>query len=65
MLLLSGQEESSSLDAILVTAIAGAQTLGLHRLKDAKLLPSISPTAALSTIPESSCVRTEVAVRIW
>lgn len=44
MLLLYGQEESLALDAILVTAISGAQKLGLHRLGDAKLEPFTSLT---------------------
>ena len=69
MLLLDGQEESLALDAILVTAISGAQKLGLHRLGDAKFEAS---TPLLSSIrlssprlAESSQVRTEIGVRIW
>ena len=69
MLLLDGREDSLALDAILVTAIAGAQRLGLHQLGDARLEASVSPTSSskdgLSTWAESSLIRTEVGVRIW
>ena len=69
MLLLDGQEESLALDAILVTAISGAQKLGLHRLGDAKLgasAPLISSFQSSSPISaEPSQVRTEIGVRIW
>ena len=44
MLLLDKHEETHFLDAILVTAISGAQRLGLHRLGDAKL-PCIESTS--------------------
>lgn len=37
MLLLDGQEGPLTLDAILVTAIAGAQKLGSHGLGEARL----------------------------
>ena len=60
MLLLDGQDESLALDALLVTAISGAQKLGLHRLGDAKFEASASPISA-----EPFQVRTEIGVRIW
>jgi hypothetical protein len=68
MLLLDGQEGSLALDAVLVTAISGAQKLNLHRLGDAILDPSASSPATLSdgspgAVP--SHIRTEVGVRIW
>lgn len=69
MLLLDGQEESLALDAILVTAISGAQKLGLHRLGDAKLeAPAslFSSSQISSPISAEPCqVRTEIGVRIW
>ena len=69
MLLLDGQEESLALDAILVTAISGAQKLGLHRLGDAKFETSASVLSSLQfSLPiwaEPSQVRTEMGVRIW
>ena len=64
MLLLDGQEESS-LDAILVAAISGAQKLGLHRLGDARLNPSMTPTSAHTTFTEPPYIRTEIGIRIW
>ncbi|MCJ1475045.1 hypothetical protein MMC13_003705 [Lambiella insularis] len=69
MLLLDGQEGSLALDAILVTAISGAQKLGLHRLGDARLEASASPTSASedssSTSTEPPHIRTEIGIRIW
>lgn len=69
MLLLDGQEGPLALDAILVTAISGAQKLGLHRLGDARLEASIMPMpcsedgSSVSTDPPR--IRTEIGVRIW
>lgn len=69
MLLLDGQEESLALDVILVTAIAGAQKLGLHGFGDARLEAYASPTSStedgLSTATELPLIRTEVGIRIW
>ncbi len=69
MLLLDGQEGSFALDAILVTAISGAQKLGLHRLGDAKLETSASsmfaPEDGPSTSTELPHIRTEIGIRIW
>ena len=69
MLLLDGQEESLVLDTILVTAISGAQKLGLHRLGDAKLevsaLPASFAADESSALREPFYIRTEVGVRIW
>ena len=69
MLLLEGQEGPLTLDVILVTAISGAQKLGLHRLGDRRLEASASP---LSTVQDGSSkwteaphIRTEIGVRIW
>ena len=69
MLLLDGQEGSLALDAILVTAISGAQKLGLHLLGEAKLEASASPTSfsanGSSMATEPPYVRVELGVRIW
>lgn len=69
MLLLDGQEESSNLDTILVTAISGAQRLGLHRLGDAKMEAStwlMSSSENDSSNPtELLHIRMEVGIRIW
>ena len=69
MLLLDGQEGSWALDGVLVTAISGAQKLGLHRLGDARLEASTSPTSSsehgLSTSLEPPYIRTEIGIRIW
>ena len=68
MLLLDGQEGSLTLDAILVTAISGAQKLGLHRLGDARLEASASPTSSedgSSTSTEPAHIRTEIGIRVW
>ena len=69
MLLLVAQEGFLALDAILVTAISGAQKLGLHRLGDARLEPSASPTSppegGSSTSTESPHIRIEIGIRIW
>lgn len=68
MLLLDGQDGPLELDAILVTAISGAQKLGLHRLGDAKLDASASPNSSQNGVPnamETTRVRTELGVRIW
>ena len=69
MLLLDGEEDTLALDAILVTAIAGAQRLGLHRLGDAVLEVS-EPSIPLSgntsqMLAELPQIRTEVGIRIW
>ncbi|MCJ1382081.1 hypothetical protein MMC17_005193 [Xylographa soralifera] len=69
MLLLDGQEELLALDAILVTAISGAHKLGLHRLGDATLEASVSPTSSSEddplTLTEPPHIRTEIGIRIW
>lgn len=69
MLLLNGQEESLALDAVLVTAISGAQKLGLHRLGEAKLKPFAFPALSVndrsSTLMDIPHIRTEIGVRIW
>jgi hypothetical protein len=69
MLLLDGQEGSLALDTILVTAISGAQKLGLHRLGDARLEASASPPSpsedGSSTSTEPPHIRTEIGIRIW
>lgn len=69
MLLLDGQERPLELDAILVTAISGAQKLGLHRLGDAKLEALASPTSSSEdgslTSAEPPRIRTEIGIRIW
>lgn len=69
MLLLDGQEGSLARDAILVTAISGAQKLGLHRLGDARLEAPASPTSFFedgsSASTEPPHIRTEICVRIW
>lgn len=68
MLLLDGQDGPLELDAILVTAISGAQKLGLHRLGDAKLEASASPISSPNGAPNSmemSRMRTEIGIRIW
>ncbi|MCJ1387246.1 hypothetical protein MMC18_000086 [Xylographa bjoerkii] len=69
MLLLDGQEGSLALDAILVTAISGAQKLGAHRLGDARLEAFASPTSfsedGSSTSTEPLHIRTEIGIRIW
>ena len=69
MLLLDGQEGSLALDAVLVTAISGAQKLGLHRLGDARLQAYASPTSSTengsSTSTEPPHIRTEIGIRIW
>ena len=68
MLLLDGHEESLALDSILVTAISGAQKLGLHRLHNAKL--NFPASGSSSTIDSSKSrladlIQTEIGVRIW
>ena len=69
MLLLDGQQGSLALDVILVTAISGAQKLGLHRLGDIRLDASASPTPApqdgSSTWTEAPHIRIEIGIRIW
>lgn len=66
MLLVDGREGPLELDSVLVTAISGAQKLGLHRLGDAKLeiptsaIPNAGPPP---TVPTH--IRTELGVRIW
>ncbi|KAL8835901.1 MAG: hypothetical protein Q9170_003128 [Blastenia crenularia] len=68
MLLLDGQEATLELDAILVTAISGAQKLGLHRLGDAKLEASESPAPSRdgsSILADPPRIRTEMGIRIW
>lgn len=69
MFLLDGQEGSLALDAILVTAISGAQKLGLHRLGDSTLEasePPASPSEDGSSVSaEALHIRTEIGVRIW
>ncbi|KAJ5302223.1 hypothetical protein N7508_007086 [Penicillium antarcticum] len=64
MLLLDTKETSLELDAVLVTAIAGARKLGLHRLGNASLdvSPSLNYGSATADPPQ---IRTEVAIRIW
>ena len=68
MSLHDGQEESSALGAILVTAIAGVQILGLHRSGDAELVAfasSSSPQGGSSTLMGLYYERTETRARIW
>ncbi|RAL10927.1 putative C6 transcription factor [Aspergillus homomorphus CBS 101889] len=66
MLLLDSQEDSLTLDAILVTAISGAQKLGSHTLGDAKLQVCTSPAPDPgSSTKGPDCIRTELGVRIW
>ena len=69
MLLLDGNDGLLALDAILVTAISGAQRLGLHRLGDAILANFASSTLSSvdnsSTLTESPHIRTEIGIRIW
>ena len=69
MLLLDGQEGSLTLDLILVTAISGAQKLGLHRLGDTRLEASASPIPApqnrSSALTEAPYIRTEIGTRVW
>lgn len=69
MLLLDGQEEPSALDAVLVTAISGAQKLGLHQLGEARLEVSASLRSSAdnrsSTCQHLPLVRTEIGIRIW
>lgn len=69
MLLLNGQEGPLELDVILVTAISGAQKLGLHRLGDAKLEASPSPISSFENCPPALThlpnIRTEIGIRIW
>lgn len=69
MLLLDGQEEPLALDGILVTAVSGAQRLGLHRLGDSSLEASALPTSSFadgsSFVTEPPHIRTEIGVRIW
>ncbi|KAJ5263199.1 hypothetical protein N7478_010804 [Penicillium angulare] len=63
MLLLDAKESSIELDALIVTAIAGARKLGLHQLGNAALNDS-SPSNDGPAIVESR-IRTEIAIRIW
>ena len=69
MILLDGKEDWLALDTVLVTAISGAQKLGLHRLGDAKLdvpvVASNNPENNSAASYEQPYVRLEVAVRIW
>lgn len=68
MVLLDRHEETHVLDAILVSAISGAQKLGLHRLGDAKVACVESECPSATNPPPSTnpaLVRTEVGVRIW
>ncbi|KAL8976918.1 MAG: hypothetical protein Q9205_007177, partial [Flavoplaca limonia] len=68
MLLLDRHEESHVIDAILATAISGAQKLGLHRLGDAKIACVESDFSSATSPPPSTnpaLVRTEVGIRIW
>lgn len=69
MLLLDAQEGPLALDAILVTAISGAQKLGLYRLGDSRLEVFVSLTSSSeerpSTSTEPSHIRTEIGIRIW
>ena len=67
MLLLDGQQEPLALDTTLVSAISGAQRLGLHRLGNAKLAPHSSDNSAehASTFSMEPHVRVEIAIRIW
>ncbi|KAJ5933360.1 hypothetical protein N7454_005689 [Penicillium verhagenii] len=62
MLLLDGQQDYLDLDSLLVTAISGAQKLGLHRLGDVKLI-LWSHSSGHADMP--SHIRTEVGIRIW
>ncbi|KAJ6190686.1 hypothetical protein N7519_000707 [Penicillium mononematosum] len=64
MLLLDTKETSLGLDAVLVTAIAGARKLGLHRLGNATLdaTPSLHYGSVAAEPPQ---IRTEIAIRIW
>ncbi|PYI09737.1 hypothetical protein BO78DRAFT_336754 [Aspergillus sclerotiicarbonarius CBS 121057] len=62
MLLLDGQEDPSTLDVILVTAISGARRLGLHLLGEAKLAVPLETGSESAT---ESHIRTEIGIRIW
>lgn len=63
MVLLDAQESSLALDSILVTAISGAQRLGLHRLGEVKL----RDIELSVVVPDelSPHIRTEIGIRIW
>lgn len=63
MLLLDGQEDPSTLDVMLVTAIAGARRLGLHLLGDAKLAAASTEMGQPSAM--EPLIRTEIGIRIW
>ncbi|KAL6717692.1 hypothetical protein ACLMJK_005607 [Lecanora helva] len=69
MLLLDGQGLPTVQEAILVTAIFGAQKLGLHRLGKADLQADASPSYVSgdkqSIKGELPHVRTEIGLRIW
>ena len=69
MLLLDGQGGSLVLDAILVTAISGAQKLGLHRLGVSRLEVSVLPPSSAergsSLSTEAPYIRMEIGIRIW
>lgn len=62
MLLLDGQNDSLELDTLLVTAISGAQKLGLHQLGDVKL-DSLATSSGDADVPAH--IRTELGIRIW
>ncbi|KAJ5552166.1 hypothetical protein N7494_001544 [Penicillium frequentans] len=62
MLLLDGQNDSLELDSLLVTAVSGAQKLGLHQLGDAKL-DSLTTSSGDADVPVH--IRTELGIRIW
>ncbi|KAJ5986101.1 hypothetical protein N7451_010466 [Penicillium sp. IBT 35674x] len=62
MLLLDGHNDSLELDSLLVTAISGAQKLGLHQLGDARL-NSLTTSSGDADVPAH--IRTELGIRIW
>ncbi|PWY66012.1 hypothetical protein BO70DRAFT_346152 [Aspergillus heteromorphus CBS 117.55] len=65
MILLDAHEDPATLDSILVTAISGAQKLGLHRLGDVKLKADTSMDNVSTPSLQQPYIRTEIGVRIW
>ncbi|KAL4810807.1 hypothetical protein BDV18DRAFT_155420 [Aspergillus unguis] len=65
MLLLDAKDSSLALDAVLVTAIAGARKLGLHRLGHITLDASPAVGYGFPATAKSPHIRTEIAIRVW